>query len=105
MTDESGLTPGTPQSPEPTDVPGERLPATRPPESLAVERFDAAPSVKAVAGLTPARSASIVRQSGAARWVGFLTLVFVSLFIVGYWFYELGAPLGIRCSRSASVAG
>jgi plastocyanin/mono/diheme cytochrome c family protein len=103
MTDESGLTPGNPENrPEPSDVPEERLPATRPPESLAVERFSAPPSVKAVAGLTPARSASIVRQSGAARWVGFLTLIFVSLFIVGYWFYELGAPLGISKPRLAT---
>ncbi len=73
----------------------ERLPATVPAQSLSAERFNAPPSVKAVAGLTPQRSAGIVRQSGAARWVGFLTVVFVSLFIVGYWFYELGLPGGL----------
>jgi mono/diheme cytochrome c family protein/plastocyanin len=99
MTDQ----PGTPERlPEP--APEERLPATRPPESLSVERFNAAPPVKATAGLTPARSASIVRQSGSARWVGFLTVIFVSLFIVGYWFYELGAPLGISKPRLATEA-
>ena len=99
MTDQ----PGPPeQLPEP--APEERLPATRPPESVSVERFNAPPPVKATAGLTPARSASIVRQSGSARWVGFLTVIFVSLFIVGYWFYELGAPLGISKPRLATEA-
>ena len=80
----------------------ERLPATIPPAQLTADRFTAAPSVKAIAGLTPQRSAGIVRQSASARWVGFLTVVFVSLFIVGYWFYELGAPAGISKPRLAS---
>jgi len=95
-----------PETPErlPEPLPEERLPATRPPESVSVERFNAAPPVKATAGLTPARTASIVRQSGSARWVGFLTVIFVSLFIVGYWFYELGAPLGISKPRLATEA-
>jgi plastocyanin/mono/diheme cytochrome c family protein len=74
---------------------GERLPATVPQQALSADRFNAAPPVKATAGLTPQRSAGIVRQSAAARWVGFLTVIFVSLFIVGYWFYELGAPGGL----------
>jgi plastocyanin/mono/diheme cytochrome c family protein len=80
----------------------ERLPATIPPAQLTADRFTAAPSVKAIAGLTPQRSAGIVRQSASARWVGFITVVFVSLFIVGYWFYELGAPAGISKPRLAS---
>ena len=79
--------------------PEQRLPATRPPDRVSAERFTAAPPVKATAGLTPERGASIVRQSSNARWIGFLTVVFVSLFIVGYWFYELGAPLGISKPR------
>jgi len=95
MTDQPGPPPE--QLPEPP--PEERLPATRPQETLPAERFNAPPPVKSTAGLTPARSASIVRQSGAARWVGFLTVIVVSLFIVGYWFYELGAPLGISKPR------
>jgi mono/diheme cytochrome c family protein/plastocyanin len=82
--------------------PEERLPVPRPPEGRSVERFTAAPSVKATAGLTPERAAGIVRQSSSARWVGFLTVCFVSLFIVGYWFYELGAPLGISAPRLAA---
>jgi plastocyanin/mono/diheme cytochrome c family protein len=73
----------------------ERLPATIPQQSLPAERFTAPPPVRATAGLTPQRSAGIVRQSAAARWVGFLTVIFVSLFIVGYWFYELGLPGGL----------
>ncbi|MEA2546128.1 MAG: Cupredoxin-like domain [Chloroflexota bacterium] len=98
MTDQ----PGTPPERLPEPPPEERLPATVPQETMPAERFSAPPPVKAIAGLTPARSASIVRQSGAARWVGFLTVIFVSLFIVGYWFYELGAPLGL--SKPALVA-
>ena len=82
----------------------QRLPATVPPAQLTADRFTAAPPIRATAGLTPARSASIVRQSAAARWVGFLTVIFVSLFIVGYWFYELGAPLGISSPRLVAEA-
>lgn len=94
--------PTTPAVPEP--APEERLPATVPPEQLTADRFTAVPSVKATAGLTPQRSAGIVRQSAAARWVGFLTVVFVSLFVVGYWFYELGAPAGLSTPRLAAEA-
>ncbi|HET7029563.1 MAG TPA: cupredoxin domain-containing protein [Candidatus Limnocylindrales bacterium] len=92
--------PTTPAVPEPE--PEERLPATVPPEQLTADRFTAAPPIRATAGLTPQRSAGIVRQSAAARWVGFLTVIFVSLFIVGYWFYELGAPAGISTPRLAN---
>jgi mono/diheme cytochrome c family protein/plastocyanin len=101
------MTDQTPSTPAP--VPGgtgdgatpdeERLPATVPQQALSADRFSAPPAVKAVAGLTPQRSAGIVRQSDSARWVGFLTVIFVSLFVVGYWFYELGAPLGISEPR------
>jgi mono/diheme cytochrome c family protein/plastocyanin len=86
---------------EPPPPPEERLPATRPADRVSAERFTAAPSLHAIDGLTPERSASIVRQSSSARWVGFLTACFVTLFIVGYWFYELGAPLGISQARLA----
>jgi mono/diheme cytochrome c family protein/plastocyanin len=85
----------------PPPPPEERLPATRPADRVPAERFTAAPSIKAIDGLTPERSAGIVRQSSSARWVGFLTVCFVTLFIVGYWFYELGAPAGISEPRLA----
>jgi mono/diheme cytochrome c family protein/plastocyanin len=87
---------------EPT--PEQRLPATRPPEAVSAERFTATPSLHATGGLTPDRSAEIVRQSTSARWVGFLAFCFISLFIVGYWFYELGAPLGISQPRLVKEA-
>jgi mono/diheme cytochrome c family protein/plastocyanin len=93
MTEQNPTPPGSDAAPE------ERLPATVPQQSLTADRFNATPSVKATAGLTPQRSAGIVRQSAAARWVGFLTVIFVSLFVVGYWFYELGAPAGISTAR------
>jgi plastocyanin/mono/diheme cytochrome c family protein len=81
--------------------PEQRLPAPRPvePSRVSAERFAAPPPVKSTDGLTAERSASIVRQSSSARWIGFLTVLFVTLFIVGYWFYELGAPLGISVPR------
>jgi mono/diheme cytochrome c family protein/plastocyanin len=91
-----------------TDQPGkppeQRLPATRPPEQVSAERFTAAPSLKAIDGLTPERAAGIVRQSSSARWIGFLAVCFVSLFVILYWFYELGAPLGISTPRLAAEA-
>jgi mono/diheme cytochrome c family protein/plastocyanin len=103
MTDQPGSLPERvpDAAPETTE---ERLPAVVPPQVMSADRFDAVPSVKSTAGLTPQRSAGIVRQSAAARWVGFLTVVFVSLFIVGYWFYELGAPLGISTPRLVAEA-
>jgi mono/diheme cytochrome c family protein/plastocyanin len=82
----------------------ERLPATVPPAQLTADRFTAAPPIKANVGLTPARSAGIVRQSASARWVGLLTVIFVILFVVAYWFYELGAPLGLSQPRLAAEA-
>ncbi|HYQ31801.1 MAG TPA: cupredoxin domain-containing protein [Lapillicoccus sp.] len=108
MADETPTTPApVPEgSPEGTAGAGaeERLPATVPPQQLTADRFTAGPPIKNNTGLTPARSAGIVRQSAAARWVGFLTVIIVSLFIVGYWFYELGAPLGLSTPRLAAEA-
>ena len=79
--------------------PQQRLPATRPQDEPApVERFTASPSVLKV-DLPPERAAQIVRQSSNARWVGFLTVVIVVLFVALYWFYELGGPLGLTRSR------
>lgn len=78
--------------------PEERLPVPRPPAEVApVERFSSPPSVRAVE-LTPERAAQVVRQSSNARWVGFLGVIVVILFIAIYWFYEL-APLGITEAR------
>jgi plastocyanin/mono/diheme cytochrome c family protein len=103
MTDQTPSTPApVPDGSGAPDDAEERLPAVVPQQSLSADRFNATPSVKATAGLTPQRSAGIVRQSAAARWVGFLTVIFVSLFIVGYWFYELGAPAGISTPRLAT---
>jgi mono/diheme cytochrome c family protein/plastocyanin len=86
-----------------TDTPGrepeERLPARRPPsEPAPVERFTAPPAARKFE-LSPERAAQIVRQSASARWVGFLTVVVVILFTIIYYFYELGAPLGLSQAR------
>jgi mono/diheme cytochrome c family protein/plastocyanin len=99
MTDTPG--PG-PEGHEPE--PEQRLPATRPPAVPApVERFTSPPSVRAVE-LTPERAAQVVRQSSNARWVGFLAVVVVILFVAIYWFYELGAPAGLTESRLGAEA-
>ena len=93
-----------------TDQPGrepeQRLPVPRPEAQppAPVERFTASPSVRQVE-LSPERAAQIVRQSSNARWVGFLAVVVVVLFVALYWFYELGAPLGITESRLEAEVG
>ena len=91
-----------------TDQPGrppeERLPA--PVSSSApepAERFSAPPSAHRN-DLTPERAAKIVRQSANARWVGFLAVTIVSLFVIGYYFYELGVPGGLTEPRLEAAA-
>jgi mono/diheme cytochrome c family protein/plastocyanin len=92
MTDTPGHEPGGPE-------PEQRLPATRASAEVApVERFTSPPSIRAVE-LTPERAAQVVRQSSNARWIGFLAVVVVILFVALYWFYELGAPLGLTEPR------
>ena len=69
-----------------------QLPATRPDAQPApATRFSAPPSAHAFE-LTPERAAGIVRQSASARWVGFLAVLVVVLFVIIYYFYELGIP-------------
>jgi plastocyanin/mono/diheme cytochrome c family protein len=94
MTDTPGREPaGTEPGPE------QRLPATRPPAEIApVERFTSPPPIRSVE-LSPERAAQVIRQSSNARWVGFLAVVIVILFVALYWFYELGAPLGLTEPR------
>jgi mono/diheme cytochrome c family protein/plastocyanin len=90
-------------SDEPGREPEERLPAPRSPESdllASPDRFASPPSARTFS-LTPERAARIVRQSADARLVGFLAVVFVSLFVIVYYFYEL-APGGFLTSRQTS---
>ena len=94
MTDEPG-------SPSPGTPPEERLPATRPASTpVPADRFSAPPSAHRN-DLTPERAARIVRQSASARWVGFLAVVIVSVFVIGYYFYELGLPGAASRSRGS----
>ena len=80
-----------------TDQPGpprdeQRLPVPREPvEVVPTERFSA-PAQAHSFGLTPERAAKIVRQSGSSRWVAFLAVTLVTIFVIGYYFYELGVP-------------
>jgi mono/diheme cytochrome c family protein/plastocyanin len=87
-----------------TDTPGrppeERLPAPRSEPSVPApaDRFSSPPSTRKFE-LTPERAAGIVRQSANARWVGFLVVTVVALFVIGYYFYELGLPGGLSGSH------
>jgi mono/diheme cytochrome c family protein/plastocyanin len=78
---------------EPGREPEQRLPARRPPsEAAPAERFSAPPSAHR-ADLSPERAAQIVRQSANARWMGFLVVLVVVVFVIAYYFYELiGIP-------------
>jgi len=86
----------TDQPNRPSGAPEERLPSRREPPGTparpAAERFTAPRAVHATGGLTPERAAKIVRQSGDARWVAFLGVAIVSLFVIIYYFYETGTP-------------
>ena len=95
MTDQPGDRPdGRPERPLPAQRPsGEDVP------SRPVERFTAPRQTRAIAGLTSERAAKIVRQSGDARWVAFLGLVIVALFVMVYYFYELGLPFDLSKPR------
>lgn len=95
MTDPTGDRPdGRPERPLPARRPsGEDVP------SRPVERFTASRQTRAIAGLTSERAAKIVRQSGDARWVAFLGLVVVALFVLVYYFYELGLPFDLSKPR------
>ena len=83
MTDQGNDRPGgRPERPLPARrAEGETVP------SRPVERFTAPRQTRAIAGLTSERAAKIVRQSGDARWVAFLGLVIVALFVIVYYFY------------------
>lgn len=99
MTDQ----PQDPGLPEPTPEPGpeQRLPVPRDEATPTVsdaDRFISAPPLRRF-DLTPERAAQIVRQSSNARWVGFLAVVVVILFVSIYWFYELGLPGGLSEPR------
>jgi plastocyanin/mono/diheme cytochrome c family protein len=84
---------------EPGREPEQRLPARRPPSEVApAERFSAPPSAHPRA-LSVERAAQIVRQSSNARWIGLLASIVVVLFVILYYFYELGAPLGLSTPR------
>jgi mono/diheme cytochrome c family protein/plastocyanin len=77
---------------QPGPTPEQRLPVPREPAEVApTERFTAPVQAHSV-GLSPERAAKIVRQSGNARWAAFLAVTLVTIFVIGYYFYELGVP-------------
>jgi len=86
-----------------TDQPGrereQRLPARRPPSEVAPAARFTAPVSAHPPELSPERAAKIVSQSASARWVGFLVVCVTILFMTLYYFYEVGAPLGLSEPR------
>jgi mono/diheme cytochrome c family protein/plastocyanin len=77
---------------QPGSSPEQRLPVPREPAEVApAERFSAPPQAHQH-GLTPERAAKIVRQSASSRWVAFLAVTLVAVFVIVYYFYELGVP-------------
>jgi Cytochrome c. len=89
MTDQSG---DRPEGQSERQLPARREP-TEPIPTRSAERFNAPRQVRSTGGLTSERAAKIVRQSGDARWVAFLGVVVVALFVMVYYFYELGVPI------------
>lgn len=87
MTDQSGR------------EPDQRLPARRPPSEAAPAARFSAPESAHPSELSPERAAKIVSQSASARWVGFLVVCVTILFMTIYYFYEVGAPLGLTEPR------
>jgi mono/diheme cytochrome c family protein/plastocyanin len=86
---------------QPGRDPEQRLPERRSEaEPPSADRFTAPPSARSFE-LTPERASRIVRASADARFIGFLAVVVVGLFVIGYYFYEL-APLGMIESRQQS---
>jgi mono/diheme cytochrome c family protein/uncharacterized cupredoxin-like copper-binding protein len=95
MTDETPGRPGRELVPRPDEAPvvtpREGVPVAPPPE----ERFYGGERAHTV-GLDEQRSAQIVRSTGNARYVAFLAVLIVALFIPVYWIYDIGVPpLGI----------
>jgi mono/diheme cytochrome c family protein/plastocyanin len=100
MTDDPGR---TPDERLPARTPEAGAPAPRPSQPAPVERFSA-PAQAHTFELSPERAAKIVRQSSNARWIGFLATVIVVLFVTIYYFYDLGAPLGLTKARLSTEA-
>jgi len=106
MTDQPGRDPaGTPSGGSDSGAPRERsLPVPRPTADIApVDRFTAPPSTHDTS-LSPERAAAIVRQSSSARWVGFLATLVVVIFVIIYYFYDLGVPGIAGTSRLVAEA-
>jgi mono/diheme cytochrome c family protein/plastocyanin len=97
MTDRPTGEAGAPEDRSPESRLPARRPSAAPPASA--DRFTAPPSIHQTGGLTSARAAQIVRQTGNARWVSFLGVAIVALFVIAYYFYETGLPFGLTQPR------
>ena len=95
MPDDAPRTGGDPKDPmsdAPGPAPEERLPAVRPDlQPVKRDRLSSSPTAHRI-GLSSERASQIVRQSGSARWVAFIGVSLIALFVIGYYFYDLGFP-------------
>lgn len=95
MPDDAPRSDGDPKDPmteQPGSAPDERLPAVRPDmQAVKRDRLSSAPTAHRM-GLSGERAAQIVRQSGSARWVAFLGVSVIAIFVIAYYFYDLGFP-------------
>ncbi len=90
---------------QPGSTPERRLPVPRPDATPAVPQpGPVVPSPEATR-VTPERAAAIVRQSASARWVAFLAVTIIVIFVTGYWFYEQGVPGVANSSRLSAEVG
>jgi mono/diheme cytochrome c family protein/plastocyanin len=94
-------TPERPEGPSERRLPVRRTSTENVP-ARSPERFTAPRQTRAIGGLTSERAAKIVRQSGDARWIAFLGAAIVALFVIIYYFYELGAPFNLTTPRQAA---
>jgi len=103
MTDDRTGRELTPRPEEEQGAVAPREPALPQPTTTAADRFHAGDAAHTV-GLTEERAATIVRQSGSARFIAFFGVLILVLFIPIYWVYDIGFPfIGVDGRLAAEV--
>ncbi len=90
---------------QPGPTPERQLPVPRPDATPAIPQAGPAIPSRDAARVTPERAAAIVRQSASARWVAFLAVTVIVIFVTVYWFYEQGVPGVANSSRLTAEVG
>lgn len=90
---------------QPGPTPERQLPVPRPDATPAVSQPGPVVPSRDATRVTPERAAGIVRQSASARWVAFLAVTIIVIFVTVYWFYEQGVPGVANSSRLTAEVG